>query len=315
MSQAFRLLSVGPRALQIAGFVAALLMVELASGQSAAKRPLTHADYDGWKSVQLPALSRDGRYLAYNLMPSGADGEFVVRNLTTGGEHRVPRGKAGLGTSAGETKAAMPSGEYAETEDADASSPAAWSSRAASGDQQPQGKGFGKGLGKGIGKGPAGQAPAVNPLAGAAHQFTPDSKAIVFALIPTKAEIDKARLEKKPTAELPAPALAVMDLANGKITARIERVSSFSVVGDGAGLLVYRRPAKAADKTEPPAASPDKKEEPKKEDKTPAKAAPRVYGTDLVVRNLVDGSEEGRGVRRLCRHGAAEWPTGPTHHR
>src|SRR5438105_468891 len=147
MSQSSRLLAFGPRALQIAVFVAAFLMVELASGQSAAKRPLTHGDYDSWKSVQLPALSRDGRYLAYNLMPSGADGEFVVRNLTTGGEHRVPRGKTGLGAAAGETKAAVTSAELAEAEDTD-------------GDQQ-QGKGFGKGLGKGIGKGPAGQAPAV----------------------------------------------------------------------------------------------------------------------------------------------------------
>ena len=132
----------------------------------------------------------------------------------------------------------------------------------------------------------------VSPLAGAAHQFTPNSKAVVFALIPTKAELDKARQEKKSPAEMPRPVVAVMDLATGKITAKIERVNSFAVVGEGAGLLVYRRPAKSADKTEP--MKDEKKEEKppeKKDDKAPAKAPPRTYGTELVLRNLADGSE------------------------
>ena len=66
MSHSSRRLSVSPRTLQIGLFLGSLLVAELAWGQTAlpAKRPLTHADYDGWKSVQLPALSRDGRYLA-----------------------------------------------------------------------------------------------------------------------------------------------------------------------------------------------------------------------------------------------------------
>jgi dipeptidyl aminopeptidase/acylaminoacyl peptidase len=286
MSHSSRLLSVGPRTLRFVLFVGVLLLAELAWGQGAvpAKRPLTHADYDGWNSVQLPVLSRDGRYLAYNLMPSDADGQFVVRNLATGGEHSVARGKAGSGApAAGKAKAAASMEEYVDVdEDAD-------------GDQQRGGKGGGKGLGKGVAKGQAAQkGSAINPLAGAAHQFTPDSKAVVFALIPTKAQIDKASADKKTPAELPRPVIAVMDLASGKITAKIERASGFSIVGDGAGLLVYRRPAKPQDKTEPPAAPPEQKEEPKetkKDDKAPAKTAPRVFGTDLVLRNLADGAE------------------------
>jgi dienelactone hydrolase len=267
-----------PRTLQIVLFVVAVSIAELALGQASgpAKRPLTHADYDGWKSVQQPALSRDGRYLAYNLMPSDTDGEFIVRNLVTGGEHRVPRGKGGPGIpSPGEAKGAAPIGEY-EGEDGNAR-----------GDQQ-QAKG--KGLGKGA-KGPAAQDSAQSSPAATPHQFTPDSKAIVFALIPTKAEIDKARQEKKPLAA-PANGIAVMALANGTITARIERASSFSVVGEGPGLLVYRRLARTADKTEP--MGDERKEEPKepkKDDKAPAKVPPRVYGTDLVLRSLADGSE------------------------
>src|SRR2546426_7665447 len=49
-----------------------------------AKRALTHADYDTWRSIQGARLSRDGKFLAYTLVPQDADGELVVRNLTTG---------------------------------------------------------------------------------------------------------------------------------------------------------------------------------------------------------------------------------------
>ena len=50
------------------------------------KRPLTHRDYDGWKSIQSQVLSRDGKFLAYALFPEEGDGELVVRNLATGKE-------------------------------------------------------------------------------------------------------------------------------------------------------------------------------------------------------------------------------------
>lgn len=56
--------------------------------QTAAKRPLNHRDYDGWRTIQNQALSRDGKFLAYALFPEEGDGELVVRNLTTGKELR-----------------------------------------------------------------------------------------------------------------------------------------------------------------------------------------------------------------------------------
>ncbi len=206
---------------------------------------------------ELPVLSRDGRYLAYNLLPSDADGEFVVRNLVTGGEQRIPRGRSGTGfPGIGAAPSTSSSEEY---EDDDQRRP------------YPPGTGTPPGEG-------------VSPLAGAIHQFTPDSKVVVFALIPTKVELDKARLEKKTAAELPRPIVAVVDLSSGKITAKIERVTSFAVVGDGAGLLVYKRQVKPAEKTAP------MKEE-KKDEKTPVKAVARTYGTDLVIRNLADDVE------------------------
>ncbi|HKX32996.1 MAG TPA: hypothetical protein VJ302_35270, partial [Blastocatellia bacterium] len=56
------------------------------------KRPLTHRDYDRWRSIQGPQLSPDGRFLAYLLAPQDGDGEIVVRQLATGIEWRSGRG-------------------------------------------------------------------------------------------------------------------------------------------------------------------------------------------------------------------------------
>ncbi len=59
----------------------------------AQKRPLTHQDYDGWRSIRSQQLSRDGKFLAYALFPQEGDGEFVVRNLATGKEWRQSCGE------------------------------------------------------------------------------------------------------------------------------------------------------------------------------------------------------------------------------
>jgi dipeptidyl aminopeptidase/acylaminoacyl peptidase len=52
------------------------------------KRPLAHRDYDAWRTIATPTLSRDGRYLAYSYMPEEGDGDLVVRDLKTGKEQR-----------------------------------------------------------------------------------------------------------------------------------------------------------------------------------------------------------------------------------
>ncbi|MBK5255858.1 MAG: S9 family peptidase [Vicinamibacteria bacterium] len=56
------------------------------------KRPLAHRDYDSWRSIATPVLSRDGRYLAYSYMPQEGDGDLVVRDLKTGREQRYGAG-------------------------------------------------------------------------------------------------------------------------------------------------------------------------------------------------------------------------------
>ena len=59
-----------------------------------AKRPLNHRDYDSWRTIQSQALSRDGKFLAYSLVPEEGDGQLVVRNLATGKELREDCGSA-----------------------------------------------------------------------------------------------------------------------------------------------------------------------------------------------------------------------------
>src|SRR5258706_5741445 len=73
---------------------AAVIFVVVASTFLSAqtKRPLTHRDYDAWRSITSQQLSRDGKFLAYGLFPQDGDGEVVVRNLQTGAEWRQPAG-------------------------------------------------------------------------------------------------------------------------------------------------------------------------------------------------------------------------------
>jgi hypothetical protein len=63
-------------------------------GQQAAagKRALTHQDYDLWRSIQAPQISRDGKFVAYAYLAQDGDSEIVVRNVASGTEWRAPRG-------------------------------------------------------------------------------------------------------------------------------------------------------------------------------------------------------------------------------
>ncbi len=72
-----------------------LLLVWLAvciTATSAEKRPLAPSDFDGWRSLDTPIVSRNGRWLAYADMPQVADGSLVLRDLVTGRELRAAVG-------------------------------------------------------------------------------------------------------------------------------------------------------------------------------------------------------------------------------
>src|SRR5436190_19325782 len=76
---------------------AVLLMVALAAPVVAqtSKKALTQADWDKWKSINSPAISNDGKWAVYTLLPQVGDGELVIRSTTASTEYRVPRGYIG----------------------------------------------------------------------------------------------------------------------------------------------------------------------------------------------------------------------------
>jgi len=63
----------------------AAILADTSNGQKSgvvkppSKQPVTHADYDSWRSLNGSQLSRDGRYVAYSIIPQDGDGEVVVR--------------------------------------------------------------------------------------------------------------------------------------------------------------------------------------------------------------------------------------------
>src|ERR1700752_4303667 len=169
---------------------------------AAAKRPLTHQDYDSWRSIAAQQISRDGKFVAYAYVPQDGDGEIVVRNLATGVDYRAPRGYRppapppdDPGTNLAEFQAEL--------------------------------------------------ARLLRPV------FTADNKFVVFSTEPTKAELNKAKKEKKKPEDMPKNGLSIMDLSNGTVT-RVEKVKTFRVPEDGSGFIGYlSEPAAEAKPAEP----------------------------------------------------------------
>ena len=224
--------------------------------QSAARRALTHQDFDSWRSLQGAQISRDGKFVAYVMQPQDGDGELFVRNVMTGAEWRAPRGYR------------------PPTPPPDPSDPTATQAFLA--------------LGR-----------LLRPT------FSADSKYLFFNIEPTKAEILKARKDKKKPEDFPKTALGIMDLATGQVT-RIEQVKNYQVPEDGTGFVaILKEPAKEEKKADAPAApaSPPAQASPAAPAASPAptgspSTAPnrpgekkKEYGSTLVLRRLADGNE------------------------
>ena len=204
-----------------------------------AKRPLTHNDYDSWRSIQAAQISRDGNFVAYAYMPQDGDGEIMVRNLMSGAEWRAPRGYRPPVPPPDD-----PGANIAEIQ--------------------------------------AEQTRLLRPV------FTADTRFVVFGTEPTKAELNKAKKDKKKPEDMPRNGLSIMSLADGTVT-RIEKVKTFRVPEDSGGFIAYLLEAekpKPEDKPSVPSADP-----------TPSPTTPRSrakkkeYGTELVLRNTSTGTE------------------------
>jgi dipeptidyl aminopeptidase/acylaminoacyl peptidase len=252
--------SFNPNSRRIVSLVCAVTLIATSLAQAfaqqpaATKRPLTHQDYDSWRSIQAPQISRDGKFVAYAYMAQDADSEIVVRNLASGTEWRAARGYR--------PPAPPPD------------------------DSIPN---FGELM--------AAQARLSRPL------FTADSRFVAFSIEPTKADLNKAKKDKKRPDDMPKNALGIMDLSGGQV-ARVERVKSFQVPEDGGGFIAYLLEAKPAPPREgaAPGGNPTVREG-ATSNETPAQpnrgAGPqsprggkkKEYGTDLVLRNTTTGAE------------------------
>ena len=74
--------------LAFAGLAAAATL----SGQG--RKPITFEDLMRFKAIRTPAVSEDGRVLAYAAQPDRGDGEGVVHELAGGRVFKIPRGSS-----------------------------------------------------------------------------------------------------------------------------------------------------------------------------------------------------------------------------
>ena len=118
--------------------------------------------------------------------------------------------------------------------------------------------------------------------------ITADGTAVVFTIAPPKADVDKAKKDKKKPEDLPKSGMGIMTLATGQVAA-VDRVKSFKIAEDASASVAYlMEPPKAPksvdkDGKEPEAEGASGVARPKKEKK-------KDPGADLVVRNLGTGA-------------------------
>jgi hypothetical protein len=78
-----------------------------------------------------------------------------------------------------------------------------------------------------------------------AASVTGDSKHVVFLQYPTQGALDSARARRARPADTPKPGLAILSLADGRVTT-IEKVRGFQVARDGGRFVVYQIDADSA---------------------------------------------------------------------
>lgn len=134
--------------------------------------------------------------------------------------------------------------------------------------------------------------------------FTADSRYLVFSIEPSKAEVLKARKDKKKPEEMPKNAMGIMDLSNGQVT-KFERIKNYQVPEDGGGFIAYLLEPKPEEKKQEekpqiPAVAPatmtttpTSPPPPSTAPAAPKRPVPKKkeYGSDLVLRNLATGAE------------------------
>ncbi|MBM3311811.1 MAG: hypothetical protein FJY80_09910, partial [Candidatus Aminicenantes bacterium] len=125
---------------------------------------------------------------------------------------------------------------------------------------------------------------------GQAPVLTVDGKFVVFTIAPPKAEVDKAKKDKKKPEEMPKPNAGIMNLATGEV-ATVERVKNFKVPEESGthAAFLLEPPLKKEPEKKEEAKEPEKKEPEKKDEAKKPKEKKKDPGTDLVVRELATG--------------------------
>ncbi|MGY4385621.1 dipeptidyl aminopeptidase/acylaminoacyl peptidase [Pedobacter sp. UYP24] len=124
-------------------------------------------------------------------------------------------------------------------------------------------------------------------------QFSPESKYIAFAIKPIYSETRLAKIKKKKADEMTKDSLGIVDLTNMGLT-KIPRVKSFKFPQNGTPVIAYQleKPADTTKKSS--SAKPDgiKKDATDFLADDDANAASKNEGTDLIIKNLINGSEK-----------------------
>jgi dipeptidyl aminopeptidase/acylaminoacyl peptidase len=107
--------------------------------------------------------------------------------------------------------------------------------------------------------------------------ITTDGKFVVYALAPTKKELDAARKAKKKPEDMPKNGVGFVNLSTGQVTNLAEHVKSFRVPEETPQVMVYLS-------APPPASAESKPDQPRKREK-------KEPGTDLVIRDLHNGAQ------------------------
>jgi dipeptidyl aminopeptidase/acylaminoacyl peptidase len=131
-----------------------------------------------------------------------------------------------------------------------------------------------------------------NEARGVTVLFSADSKTLVFSTFPPKADVDKAKKDKKPA---PKDGMVIVDLTSGKV-ARFDRIKRFAMPEKVSGILAYWKEGPDAPAAGPAGttAEPGGDQQGGRGGRGGAgggRGMRAEIGSDLVIRTLADGSE------------------------
>ncbi|CAN5659747.1 prolyl oligopeptidase family serine peptidase [soil metagenome] len=147
------------------------------------------------------------------------------------------------------------------------------------------------------------QAGASSGFSAPPARFTADSRHLVFTILPSQADVERARREKQRPARQPKPSLGILRLEDGNVT-RMPQVKSFELSKDAGRFVAYHREAEGASAADtaaagisPPAApaavaaAPGGEPRPIAGDSAAGAKTKKETGSPLVLHDLSTGAE------------------------